>query len=318
MIRNWHELTGNDVARLDRERTVVLVMCSPLEVHGPHLPLMADIREAEGLTELAAERLAMKHPEIGFVRLPWIFAAADVLPHAGSIKFSPQTVAKVIEELGTSLGRQGFRHVWIGSFYGGPRHVAALEVGAHRAWKKTGVEMISIFSLLVKKLTGGSSDLADFLGGIGGISKEELKGDSHGGLVETAILLHLAGRHVDPEHVRLPPRSMEIERAERGLPPAQKGPKATFLEILQSFPMKQRYYERETYAGAPARATAGLGEKYLDRLADAAVEALSDRYVGKIGVEQCRSPLWPVRHVMMSRVFGDAFERLVSTKRSPV
>jgi creatinine amidohydrolase/Fe(II)-dependent formamide hydrolase-like protein len=318
MIRAWHELTAKQIATLDRQRTVVLVMCSPLEVHGPHLPVMADLREAEGLTELSAERLVKKHPEIAFVRLPWMFTAADVLPHPGSIKFSPKTVARVIEELGTSLGRQGFRHVWIGSFHGGPRHVVALEVGAHRAWKATGVEMISIFSLLVKKLTGGSSDLADFLGGIGGISKEELKGDSHGGLVETSILLHLAGTHVDPEHVSLPPRSMEIERAERGLPPAQKGPRATFLEILRSFPMKQRYYERETYAGAPARATAELGEKYLDRLADAAVEALSARYSGAISVEQCRSPLWPLRHVMMSRALGAAFERLVATKESPV
>ena len=36
---------------LDRERAVVLVTCSPLEVHGPHLPLGADVLEGEGLAE---------------------------------------------------------------------------------------------------------------------------------------------------------------------------------------------------------------------------------------------------------------------------
>lgn len=317
-IRSWHELTGRQIEALDRTRTVVLVQCSPIEVHGPHLPTMADIREAEGLTERAAELLTRRHDGIGFVRLPWMFTAADVLPHRGSIKFSPRTVAKVIEELGTSLGRQGFRHVWIGSFHGGPRHVSALEVGAHRAHRATGVEMISVFSLLVKRLTGGSSDLGTLLDGIGGIAKEELKGDSHGGLVETALLLHLAGPHVDRGFASLPPRSLELDLAARGKPPLQRGTKATLLELVRSFPLKQQYYERETYAGAPAKASAELGRLYLDRLAEEAAAALSDRYTGKIPLEDCKSPLWPLRHVMLSRTFGRAFEALVSTRPSPV
>lgn len=317
-IRNWAEMTGRQIDALDRARTVVLVQCSPLEVHGPHLPTMADLREAEGLTERAAELLAARHTDIGFVRLPWMFTAADVLPHRGSIKFSPQTVATVIEEMGTSLGRQGFKHVWIGSFHGGPRHVSALEVGAHRAHRRNGVEMISIFSLLVKRLTGGGSDLAGLLGGLGGISEEELKGDSHGGLVETAMLLHLAGPHVDRGFASLPPRSLEIDLAERGERPLQRGAKATFFELLRGFPLKQQYYERETYAGAPAKASAELGKLYLDRLAEEAAALLSDRYTGAIAMSECKSPLWPLRHLMMSRTFGRAFELLASTKASPV
>jgi creatinine amidohydrolase len=317
-IQNWHELTGKQIDALDRTRTVVLVQCSPLEVHGPHLPTMADIREAEGLTERAAELLAEKHPEIRFVRLPWMFVAADVLPHRGSIKFSPRTVRAVIEELGTSLGRQGFVHAWIGSFHGGPRHVSALELGAHRAHRATGIQMISMFSLLVKRLTGGGSDLAGLLGGLGGIGADELKGDSHGGLVETAMLLHLAGPHVDRGFSSLPPRSLEIDLAERGQPPLQRGTKATLLELLRGFPLKQRYYERETYAGAPAKASAELGKLYLDRLAHEAAAALSDRYTGALRIEDCKSPLWPLRHLMMSRTFGRAFEAIASTKASPV
>jgi creatinine amidohydrolase len=317
-LRNWHELTGRQIEALDREHTVVLVQCSPLEVHGPHLPTMADIREAEGLAERAAEILSEKHADIGFVRLPWMFMAADVLPHRGSIKFSPRTVATVIEELGTSLGRQGFKHAWIGSFHGGPRHVSALELGAHRAHRATGIEMISMFSLLVKRLTGGGSDLAALLDGIGGIPKEELKGDSHGGLVETAMLLHLAGPHVDRGYASLPPRSLEIDLAERGERPLQRGAKATLLELLRGLPLKQQYYERETYAGAPAKASAELGKLYLDRLAHEAAAALSDRYVGKIPLAECKSPLWPLRHIMMSRTVGRAFDALVSTRPSPV
>ncbi len=315
---DWHTLSGRQIDALDRSRTVVLVHCSPLEVHGPHLPTMADIREAEGLIERAGELLTEKHEGIQFLRLPWMFLAADVLPHRGSIKFSPRTVATVIEELGTSLGRQGFKHVWVGSFHGGPRHVSALEVGAHRAHARTGVEMISVFSLLVTRLTGGSSDLATLLGGLGGIPKSELVGDAHGGLVETAMLLHLAAPHVDRSYGSLPPRSVELDLAERGKRPLQRGEKATLLELLRSFPLKQQYYERETYAGAPAKASAALGELYLDKLAGEAAAALSERYAGTLPVAACKSPLWPLRHLLLSRTFGRAFEALVSTKPSPV
>lgn len=315
---DWHTLTGRQIDALDRERTIVLVSCSPLEVHGPHLPTMADLREAEGLAERAAERIAERRSGLTFLRLPWMFLAADVLPHRGSIKFSPRTVATVIEELGTSLGRQGFRHVWISSFHGGPRHVLALEVGAHRAHVRTGVEMISVFSLLVKRLTGGSSDLASLLAGLGGIEKHELVGDAHGGLVETAMLLHLAGAHVDRGYTALPPRSVDIDLRERGAAPLQRGEKATLFELLRSFPLKQQYYERETYAGAPAKASAELGELYLDKLAGEAALALEDRYLGKIPVSECKSPLWPLRHVLLSRTIGRVFDALVSTKISPV
>lgn len=317
IVREWADLRGGDIAALDRDNTVILVSCSPLEVHGPHLPVMADLREADGLLQRAAEMLVLRHPEMTFVRLPWVWMAADVLPHVGSIKFRPSTVALVLAEIGESLARQGFKHVWVGSFHGGPRHILALEKGCDLAHRRTGIGMISVFSLLIKRLTGGSSDLATLLGGIGGITREELKGDSHGGLVETSMLLHLVGPLVG-EHRALPPRSMEIVVAERGDPPLQKGEKATFFEVLRSLPHKQRYFEGETYAGAPAKASAELGRQYLDRIATEATEALSELWTGTLGPDDCHSPLWPLRHVLMSERVGRVFDALVRTKESPV
>lgn len=318
VIREWSQMSGRAIDALDRERTVVLLSCSPLEVHGPHLPTMADIREAEGLLERSAEMLRERHPELGFVRLPWMWTASDVLPHVGSIKFKPSTVALVLAEIGESLARQRFRHVWVGSFHGGPRHVLALEKGCDDAHRATGIGMISVFSLMVKRLTNGSSDLATLLGGIGGIDKAELRGDSHGGLIETSMLLHLVGEHVDPCFASLPPRSLELDLAERGEPPLQKGDKTTLLETLRSFPLRHRYYERETYAGAPAKANAALGESYLEVLAREASEALSALYCGRLAYEDCHSPLWPLRHVLLSETVGEAFDRLFSTRPSPV
>lgn len=310
----WAQLRGPQIAALDRARTAVFVTCSPLEVHGPHLPVEADLRESEGLLARTAELLGERIPELTSVRLPPVWMAADVLPFPGSIKFRPATVRLVLRELGESLARQGFRHVWVGNFHGGPRHILAIEQACDDVVKKTGIGMISVFSALIRKLTGGSSDLATRLDGVGGVTKEALKGDSHGGLVETAMLLHLVGPHVDPGYRTLPPRSMELDLAERGLRPMQKGEKPTVLELLRALPLKARYFERETYAGAPAAATPELGRAILDELAGDAAELLAARFAGTLSIADCHSPLWPMRRVMMSERFGDLFDRAVRTR----
>jgi creatinine amidohydrolase len=317
-ILEWQTATATELRALDPGRTVVLVSCSPIEVHGPHLPLYADIREAEGLSLAAAEKLLALDPDIRFVRLPPICLGADVLPQAGSLRFSHGTIVRVLEELGATLARQGFVHIWVSNFHGGPRHVLALEQAAHRVNRRHGVRMLSVFSLLAKKLTGGSSDLADRLGGMGGIAAEELRGDSHGGLVETAMLLHLSADHVDGGYAALPARSLEIQMKELGRPPIQKGARPTMAEQLRSLPYRQRYYETETYAGAPAKATAELGRAYLDALSSDAAEMLLSVYRGEVAPTEAHSPLWKLRRVLMNRAFGWLFERLFSSRRRAV
>ncbi len=44
--------------------------CAPIAVHGPHLPMRADIREGEGLSDAAAQKLLALDPDIRFIRLP--------------------------------------------------------------------------------------------------------------------------------------------------------------------------------------------------------------------------------------------------------
>lgn len=314
----WQHLTGPALAALDRAHCVVMVSCSPLEVHGPHLPVFADIREAEGLLDRAAEKMIAADPQISFVKLPSVWVAADVLPHPGSIPFRPKTVIQVLYEIGVSLARQGFRHVWIGNFHGGPRHILAIEEACHRVQRDTGIGMISVFSLIAQKLTGGSSDLAARLDGIGGLRKEQLKGDSHGGAIETAMLLHLAGPHVDPSYRDLPPRSLELELERDGKRPLQMGAAPTVLEILRSLPLRQRYYEHETYSGAPALASEALGEAYLEVLASEASSSLLEVFHGRVLPAACHSPLWPYKKALLSERLGRAFDAAFKTRPSPV
>jgi creatinine amidohydrolase len=46
---HYEELTASQLAELDRENTLALMALSPLEVHGPHLPLGTDVMVATEL-----------------------------------------------------------------------------------------------------------------------------------------------------------------------------------------------------------------------------------------------------------------------------
>ncbi|MEM9068573.1 MAG: creatininase family protein, partial [Myxococcota bacterium] len=144
-VREWKYLTGRDFAEMDRANTVAVVSCSPLEVHGPHLPTITDNQEAEGLTLRIMEILCERYADIQFVHLPPVYVACDVLPHPGSVMFRPSTCRAVVQDMGRSLVRQGFRHIWMGSFHGGPRHFLGMEAAADHVNRKYGGKMVSVF-----------------------------------------------------------------------------------------------------------------------------------------------------------------------------
>jgi creatinine amidohydrolase len=313
-IHDWHTLTGSDFNALRGKRIVALVTCSPLEVHGPHLPVAADLREGAALLDGAVEKVAARVPGLVFLRMPDVFAAADVLQHRGSVRFRPGTVVRFLEDLGDSLARQGVADVWVSNFHGGPRHFVAIERACVTTQRRHGSRMVPLFSMLLERLTGGATDLSSVLAERLGIPAERLRGDSHGGAVETALLLHLMGAHVDPGYRDLPADSVELRLARGGKSPLQKGERPTLVEILRGFFHKFRYFEEATYAGDPALATAAVGAQIYDHLTDLAADALCEVLDGRLPPSRWHSPLWPLRHLLLSDAVYAVFERAMATR----
>lgn len=308
-ILDWAHLTGQAIDALPREHTVVLVTGSPLEVHGPHLPAITDIAEAEALTERVAQRMHAAHPELHFVRLPPIYVSADVLPHVGSLKFRQSTIIRVYEDLGRSLARQGFKHIWVSGFHGGPRHFTSIEVAAARTNRRYGARMISTFSLLMTWLTGGRSDLSELLGERMGITKEDLKGDAHGGCIETSIMLHVLGHHVDPVWRTTGPNTVERWLARTGKAPLTFREPPTPPQLFRMFREKLKFYEAETWSGNPSLASPELGALYLDLLAEQGFLAMDEVWTGKRSLAECHSPVWRSRWIFTSDLLTTLFER---------
>jgi len=302
-ILRWETLTKRQFDAIDRERAVVLLTCSPLEVHGPHLPLGTDALEGEGLSERMLRFLPERHRDRTFLKLPFVYAATDTVPQPGSLYFQPSTTVTVLTDLGRTLAAQGFRHVMVGNFHGGPRHFLAIEKACRRVQRRHGLGMVSLFSLLISRLTQGTSNLDDVLGAVPGVDPADLVGDTHGGVVETSQLLALHGDWVDTDYKSLPRTTVDtwLEAKGEARPKAGRGDPRRVLEMLKSYRAGIHFFLEESYSGAPAKASPELGERFLDVLGGRAAEAVTELLDGTIGPEDCHSPIWKLRFLFLNR-----------------
>lgn len=310
-VLRWETLTKKKFDQLDREQCVVLVTCSPLEVHGPHLPFGADCLEGEGLAIRSIQHLPAPHRHRTFLQLPFIYAASDPLPQPGSLYFRTSTTIAVLTDLGRSLAAQGFRDVFVSNFHGSPRHFLAIEKACADVSRERGIRMASIFSIMVGRLTGGSAELYDVLGGIGGMSADDFRGDTHGGLVETSQLLALHPEWVERDYATLPRRTVDMWMEEKGMEPPriERGKPAGIREMIKAFKAGLGFFREESYTGNPAKASAELGDKILDELGRRTAEALTELLEGRLPPEQWHSPLWNKRFLFLHPVMVSFFNR---------
>jgi creatinine amidohydrolase len=313
VLLRWETLTKKKFDQLDRGNSVVLVTCSPLEVHGPHLPFGADALEADGLAHRMLGFLPERHRARTFLQLPFIYAATDTVPHPGSLYFQPSTTHAVLRDLGRSLAAQGFRNVLVSNFHGSPRHFLAIERACAAVSRTRGIRMVSVFSVLVSRLTGGSAELYDVLGALPGVNRDDLVGDTHGGLVETSQLLALHPEWVERDYATLPRRTVGLWLAERGAAPngMEAGRPAGVLAMLKVFRNTLGFFRAETYSGSPAAASPELGERILASLAEKAAEAVTEILDGALPPERWHSPLWKQRFWFVNPLMVRFFNRVL-------
>jgi creatinine amidohydrolase len=304
-ILRWERITKAAFDRIDRARAVVLVTCSPIEVHGPHLPLGADALEGDGLAHRMVRFLPERHRDRIFLQLPFIYVAADPLPQPGSLQFEPGMVARVLEGLGRTLAAQGFRDIVVSNFHGSPRHVRSIEQACERVNRaRPGTRMVPLFSAILGRITREGRRVEEWLGAIEGVREEDLRGDMHGGFIETSQLLALHRDWVDGGFGSLPRRTIDTWLEALGEAPAQVpyGKKASFGRLVRAFRASIRFFRTETYSGAPARASAEAGERILDAFGAKAAEVYTEVLDGALAPAACHSHLWPLRVLFLNPV----------------
>ncbi|HLY60661.1 MAG TPA: creatininase family protein [Terriglobia bacterium] len=250
------ELSHAALDALDRERTVIIFTVSPLEEHGPHLPVGTDVFEAEFLGEELGKKILENKPGWTVLLGPPIPIGASAFDHAGTLLVRARTVRNATLDYGAALARHGFRYILITNAHAGPRHVVALEEAAAAVTRRFGVRMLSLSGPILWKILRGKliDRLQPHLGrSLTPAEKDALEGDAHGGVWETSLILRCRPELVDASFARLPPMRFLLIDA-----------------LRKNYPL--RLGNKLGYIGAPAAATAEFGEAFRKLLVEVAWE----------------------------------------------
>lgn len=252
------DLSFTRLDALDRDRAAVLFTVSPLEEHGPHLPVGTDLYISEFFAEQLAGRIVEEKPDWTVLLGPPLPFGASAFDHAGTLRVRARTVRNATLDYGAALARHGFRYILVTNAHAGPRHVVALEEAAAVVTRRYGVRMFSVSGPVLWKVLRGSftERLEPLLGRpLTEEEREALGGDAHGGLWETSLLLRARPELVDDSRKDLPPVRFSILDA-----------------LRKNYPL--RLGNRQGYIGSPAAATAEFGEAARRLLADVVWEVV--------------------------------------------
>ena len=269
------ELNSPQFADLASRDAVVILPISPLEEHGPHLPLGTDAIHAEYFAGMSAEIIAEREPETPVIVAPTLAIGTHVYRFMGSIFIRQRVVRDLVIDYGHSLAAIGIRRFLVVSAHGGPGHLVALDEAATVLTRHHRIRTVNLTSTIIYRfLTGEFVSRIEAASGRQFAVEERnaLAMDYHAGWWETAMMLWLRPELVDQQYRELPdalvPR-WRLRPKSPIKPPAGQG-----------------------YLGAPARADQEFAEASLVILREEATRIIGIFLDGTGRIRQFRSPLY--------------------------
>jgi creatinine amidohydrolase len=276
-IHRLEELSTPELDALDRARTVVILTVSPLETHGPHLPLGVDAFTARHFSESIAGRLVAERPGWSVVLAPTLHLGSFTFDTVGTVAVRQRVVRDAVVDYGSAFGRAGFRHVLVSNGHGGPGHLVALEEAAAIVSRRHRITMASFTGHLAWEFLRGRF-LPRIEAGLGRPLSESERAafseDAHGGWWETSIMLVLRPDLVNEGYRQLP------------------GTRYSLAERL-----RPNYAVRNGgpgYVGHPAMADPAFARVTTEVLMDEAMAVVDGLLDGRLRPSQRRSPFFAI------------------------
>jgi creatinine amidohydrolase len=251
-IFNLAELNWEQVHALDRAHTVVFLPISPIEEHGPHLPVGTDYLASLDLTARAAELLQETDPPLTALIHPGLPLGSATInaDFPGTISIGGKALRSVVVDTCLSLARHDFKTIVIVNHHYEPEHVKAIQQAIIRVTRSHGVRAadplaVAAFSNHPQTLVAGLD-----------ISKE-----THADFEETSFIQY--------KHPAL------LQDLYRELPPV-------YVNMALRYAFGQHTLRRmgavRGYIGTPAKADPEYGRKYFEErahlVADTALKLL--------------------------------------------
>lgn len=118
-----------EVAELDKAGTIVFLPLSPIEEHGPHLPLGTDIFAARDIAEKAAQYICdAGNPRLHVVLAPAVplGCSAITADFPGTLSLKGSTLYHLVVDFCTALAASGFKYIVIANHHLDPVHLKAI------------------------------------------------------------------------------------------------------------------------------------------------------------------------------------------------
>lgn len=247
----WQELSTEELAAADRERTVVVMPVGAVEQHGPHLPVGVDAMLNAGLVRETLGRLSTGFPILVLPPLP-IGWSDEHGSFPGTLSISFETLTAAWCEIGASVAASGFRRFVIYNSHGGQSEIAKIVSRKLRIDHGMLAVAANWYSLI---------DLSEMFGG------EERRFGIHAGAVETSMIMHLHPDLVRTDRIAdFEPSSVEMARQYRRLAPTGATPFGWMTEDLHA----------SGAVGNAALADVGKGKEIIERAAQAFAELLEE------------------------------------------
>ncbi len=212
-VHRLEELSTRALDALDRARTVVVLTVSPLEEHGPHLPLGVDAFTAEYFAREIAQRLIAERPGWAAVLAPTLHLGSFTFDAPGTVRVRQRVVRDALVDYGRAFARAGFRFVLVANGHAGPTHLAALEEASTMVSRRHGIRMASLSGWLAWEFRAGRflDRVAHRLGRpLGADERRAFTEDAHAGWWETSMMLMLRPDLVDGSFRDLPPATYSL------------------------------------------------------------------------------------------------------------
>jgi len=260
---------------LDRARTVVVLTVSPLEEHGPHLPVGVDAIAARHFAEALAERLTAARPGWTALLAPTLPLGSFTFDAVGTVSVRQRVLRDAVVDCGRSLARAGFRYILVANGHGGPGHLTALEEASAIVSRRHRVTMASLSGHLAWQFLRGRyvDKIADALGRpLSDDERRAFSEDAHAGWWETSLMLLLRPDLVDPSYRSLPPARYSL--------PARAVP---------NFPLRNG---GRGYVGHPALADPAFAKAACEVLLAETMDLVEGLLDGRVAPRAGRSPFF--------------------------
>ena len=119
MIKKWENMTRDEIAALDKDKSIVLLPTSATEQHGAHLPVGTDAIILSTLVDKMVNECEFEVGNLIFAPQLNVGKSNEHMGFAGTITFGTQTYYSLLHDIAAAISASGFKKLVLFNSHGG-------------------------------------------------------------------------------------------------------------------------------------------------------------------------------------------------------